>query len=99
MVFILASSEKLVRKGEEYAMMQMSLSDAGGINTGDNCPMEPGEDNDIDTECTTPCNYTSLQAPHATLLAARAESQQVTLTGNDTILSHYPDLLKRPPKV
>ena len=86
------------KQGKECTVMQMSLSDASGMNAGGNCPMEPGEGNSIDTECTMPCNFTSLQAPHATLLAALAESRQKTLTANDSIMSHYPDLLKRPPK-
>ncbi len=87
------------QKGTECQMMQMSLSDANGMKAGGNCPMEQGENKCIDAECvTTSCNFTSLQAPQATLLAVRTESQQKILSGRDAILSHYPELLKRPPK-
>jgi len=83
---------------QKCAVMQMSLSDTSDMKADGNCPMEPGERNGIDAECTMPCDFTSLQAPHTTLLVARSGSQQKTLIGNDAIMSHYPDLLKRPPK-
>ena len=87
------------RQSEECQMMQMSLPNANGMKAGGNCPMEQGENKCIDAECiTTPGEFSSPHAPHATLFAQVHQSQQKIMSGCDPILSHYPDLLKRPPR-
>lgn len=78
---------------------QMSSSDANDSKTGGSCPMEQDEKKCIDSECIAPGNFLSLQPAHATQLSVPAEFQQQALTGCNAILSHYPDLFKRPPKV
>ena len=86
------------QKNEECQMMQMSLSDANGMKAAGNCPMEQGENKCIEVECITPAGeFSSTHAPHATLFA-RVQSQQKTMYRCDAILSHYPDLLIRPPR-
>jgi hypothetical protein len=84
--------------GEEYQMALMPLSDSNGMEIGGSCRMQQGENQCIDTECSTPCDFPSLQTPHAALLATDVESEQKSLTGWDAIFSRHPDLLERPPK-
>jgi len=86
------------KQGKECQVVQISLSDVGGMEAVDNCPAQPDEGNHADTECTMPCNFSSLQASLITTPAAQVEFRQNILTGSDPILSHDSDLLKRPPK-
>lgn len=86
------------KKGQECQLMQMSLSDDNNSGADGNCPIKHGENNGFDNECITPCDFSSLQDPHATRLGIGANSQKNILTGGDTILSHHPELLQRPPK-
>lgn len=82
-----------------FQVMLLPVSDTNGTNTGSNCPVGHGDENCADAECCiTLCNITPLQFPHAMLLTTNLASQQVLVTNSDTILNHYPDLLKRPPK-
>ena len=86
------------KQGKECQVVQISLSDANGMEAAGNCPAQPDEGNHADAECTMPCNFSSLQAPLIITLAARVEFRQNIFTGSDPILSHHSDLLKRPPK-
>ena len=85
-----------IEQGKECQVMQISLSDANGMEVDGNCPTQPDENNHIGAECTMPCS--SLQATQAPPLAPRAESEEKILSGSDPILSHHTDILKRPPK-
>jgi hypothetical protein len=81
------------QQGEECATTQISVPDASG-----KCPMEQVENRCVNTECITPCNFTSLQAPQANLTVARTNFVQKMVSDCNAILSQYPELLKRPPK-
>lgn len=85
------------KQEQECQMMQMSLSDASGLQADDNCPMEQGESKCVDTECITSSCITELQLSHALLWPLGATSQHI-LTDGDAILNHYPELLQRPPR-
>jgi hypothetical protein len=83
---------------QECQIMQMSLSDVNSVGADGNCPTKHGGDNGFDSECVTSCEFSSLQNPHAILSTTRAEYRQKILTDRDAILSHYPELLQRPPR-
>ena len=86
-------------------------SDISQPGHGDDCPMmqtfpadidaagcqQTGDDQCRSTLCTQH-NTTSLQTQITFQLAARAECQAVIAASRRTISSHYPNLLKRPPK-
>ena len=86
------------KQGSDCSITQKSVADANALKSDGNCPTEHSESTCIDILCISPFNFSSLQPPHAKLLSARIEFLQKSLTGCDAILSHYPDLLKRPPK-
>jgi len=86
------------KQGEECQVTHISLSDANDVENAGNCPTQPDEGKHASAECTTPCNFSLLQSPLITTLAARVELRQKIQTGSNPILSHHSDLLKRPPK-
>ena len=86
------------KQGVECRMAQKSVANTDVLKADGNCPTEHGESTCIDIRCLSQLNLSSLHPVHARILPARAEFLQKLLPDCNAIFSHYPDLLKRPPK-
>jgi hypothetical protein len=67
-------------------------------NTSDDCPSDySGNCVDVSV-CVAQYNF-SLYSSNSFLLITRAATHTKFMPDNDSVSSHYPELLKRPPKV
>lgn len=82
---------------EACLMMQHSVADTNNTEFGGECPMKQVGENHINTDCNAPCNITSPPTGEIQL-TARYISQLRAPIYKGTILSHYPELFKRPPR-
>ena len=82
---------------EECRMKQPSLSGIDSVVAESNCPINLDEDSHIAIKCHTPCKIYS-PPPQLVQFTTQYIFQQEIPINDDFMLSHYPDLLKRPPK-
>lgn len=83
---------------EESSIVQLLLSGAADIETGNDYLMNHDEENVSHTDCTAQCYVSFLQDTHATLLVTRSKIKQKLVPDTSTFSSHYPNLLIRPPR-
>lgn len=86
--------------GEENAIILMSSSEAHGMQVASDGLMDHLEENASHTDCADHCNFTFLRNIHATSpLVKRSKIKQKAVAINSNFSSHYPHLLRRPPKI
>ena len=85
--------------GEESQVIQMLLSDVNDMGVGSDYQMDHIGENTSHTDCAAQCYVTFLQDTHATLLVTRSKIKQKLVADTSAFSSHFPSLLKRPPKI
>ena len=78
---------------------QMPMDADSSIGDSMNCAMQHDEHCQEHADCVGQFNSSSLQPPYSFLLTPGASKQLKFIIQNDTVLSVYPSLLKKPPKV